>query len=155
MELETMEYLRRESAKTHLHIFHVTPVSSVKTKLISRLPLPVEMNRHIYTFLNGSRTIRHVPYIYSKKYKEREDRILSNSLLFVGNERNSCFVRAIWNEKKTCMKYNNMHISIRKFGFGPPPTPSPFGIIHRSFVMKYLGNKKFISDCVKLPLMNK
>ena len=97
MELETMEYLRRESAKTHLHIFHVTPVSSVKTKLISRLPLPVEMNRHIYTFLNGSRTIRHVPYIYSKKYKEREDRILSNSLLFVGNERNSCFVRVFLN----------------------------------------------------------
>ena len=52
-------------------IFHVTPVSTVKTKLISELPLPDDIKRHINTFLGKSRTIRYVPYIYSAKYEGR------------------------------------------------------------------------------------
>ncbi len=54
------------------HVFHnITSVSTVKRKLTELLPLPYDVISHIITFLNGSKTLHFVPYIYSNKYNER------------------------------------------------------------------------------------
>jgi len=40
--------------------------------LTELLPLPYDVITHIITFLNGSKTLHFVPYIYSNKYHDRE-----------------------------------------------------------------------------------
>ncbi len=54
------------------HVFDITPISTIKTRLVPGLPLPDDVKRHINTFLSGSKTVHFFPYIYSAKYRERE-----------------------------------------------------------------------------------
>ena len=74
---ETSEDEESTHHNKYEHIFHVTPVSTVKTKLIFQLPLPNDINRMVNDILSGSKTVRFIPYLYSNKYKEREKTILA------------------------------------------------------------------------------
>jgi len=49
-----------------VHIFHnVTTCHEAKLKLIPLLKLPIELCNYVKTFLNGSKSLRYVPYEYS------------------------------------------------------------------------------------------